>query len=149
MFQHTAARRRLGFWLREKNGLSMFQHTAARRRLARLDSDDDEKAEFQHTAARRRLEMRKPQSVEVLQVSTHSRPKAAGWVNRPSNSKMDVVSTHSRPKAAGFVFVLIAAQFEFQHTAARRRLEVSKIDELANQWFQHTAARRRLADSAA
>ena len=33
---------------------------------------------------------------------------------------------------------------EFQHTAARRRLNVSKPDNGVLNWFQHTAARRRL-----
>ena len=32
----------------------------------------------------------------------------------------------------------------FQHTAARRRLEISEITYLADYLFQHTAARRRL-----
>ena len=56
--------------------------------------------QFQHTAARRRLVL---QSVETLiksQVSTHSRPKAAGnYINH--NGTEELVSTHSRPKAAG------------------------------------------------
>ena len=57
-------------------------------------------------------------------VSTHSRPKAAG----PTAIfcfKFFIVSTHSRPKAAGFTF--IGRRYnntQFQHTAARRRLDV-------------------------
>ena len=35
-----------------------------------------------------------------LEVSTHSRPKAAGFEGY-SDGKAEVVSTHSRPKAAG------------------------------------------------
>ena len=33
---------------------------------------------------------------------------------------------------------------EFQHTAARRRLEIIKPEYNGTLWFQHTAARRRL-----
>ena len=53
---------------------------------------------FQHTAARRRL-TETPERAEVVDVSTHSRPKAA---------EIDGVSV-----VTGYVF---------QHTAARRRL---------------------------
>ena len=78
-------------------------------------------------------------------VSTHSRPKAAGkrcsakpntrgsfntqppeggWVNAYPIYDWHVVSTHSRPKAAGMPFAPCArATTWFQHTAARRRLE--------------------------
>ena len=57
-------------------------------------------ARFQHTAARRRLVPDDLTDDDIDDVSTHSRPKAAGFctinmINIPS------VSTHSRPKAAG------------------------------------------------
>ena len=55
---------------------------------------------FQHTAARRRLVKPRRHFLFLCQVSTHSRPKAAGlfglYLNRDK-----AVSTHSRPKAAG------------------------------------------------
>ena len=57
------------------------------------------------------------------------------------------VSTHSRPKAAGYrPDLCILDDIEFQLTAARRRLAALLI--VANQYklFQLTAARRRLAD---
>ena len=77
MFQHTAARRRLALRIMRFRKNIRFQHTAARRRLADLFADD-----------------RKP-----------------------------VVSTHSRPKAAGFrKGDRIYLMSKFQHTAARRRL---------------------------
>ena len=78
---------------------------------------------FQHTAARRRLEIAKGIKDKSLDVSTHSRPKAAGRVSATSLSKM-----------------------RFQHTAARRRLVFTASIRLAFSWFQHTAARRRLAE---
>ena len=55
---------------------------------------------FQHTAARRRLENFFKQLAILNNVSTHSRPKAAGVVCKSSYAWRRV-STHSRPKAAG------------------------------------------------
>ena len=55
---------------------------------------------FQHTAARRRLGGYMVVDMAGGTVSTHSRPKAAGFAKR--TLKLDRhVSTHSRPKAAG------------------------------------------------
>ena len=79
-----------------------------------------------------------------IKVSTHSRPKAAG-ARVGLQCFQSSVSTHSRPKAAGTVFKIFAfcehgfntqppeggwcsdcsahlVYWEFQHTAARRRL---------------------------
>ena len=55
-------------------------------------------------------------------VSTHSRPKAAGGCQAQAYCE-GYVSTHSRPKAAGRIFFACAQCLQFQHTAARRRLE--------------------------
>ena len=55
---------------------------------------------FQHTAARRRLGSVPIQHIRVGDVSTHSRPKAAGYGLGLPNLTANV-STHSRPKAAG------------------------------------------------
>ena len=78
--------------------------------------------QFQHTAARRRLETLERLVMVVPAVSTHSRPKAAGyqpfsdgvptWFQHTAARRRLVddvyipkmfsqVSTHSRPKAAG------------------------------------------------
>ena len=80
----------------------------------------------------------------LRQVSTHSRPKAAGivlfgiitvflcfntqppeggWLGYLYGHYAVVVSTHSRPKAAEFVICTCIIVTRFQHTAARRRLE--------------------------
>ena len=77
-FQHTAARRRLGFDLATNYSPELFQHTAARRRLARGRQRLGAKPEFQHTAARRRLAPYFNEKKKPVFVSTHSRPKAAG-----------------------------------------------------------------------
>ena len=101
MFQHTAARRRLGVcmtsiivcscfntqppeggWSRlptKSRCLCVFQHTAARRRLANPKTCISKTKLFQHTAARRRLGFLLGQAGKRENVSTHSRPKAAGW----------------------------------------------------------------------
>ena len=122
-----------------------FQHTAARRRLVADVTAHMRRQKFQHTAARRRL------------------------VNSKGVSKADVeVSTHSRPKAAGLkIGCILFKSAKFQHTAARRRLDFCILDffallcfntqppeggwfkiwsrNLSSCLFQHTAARRRLA----
>ena len=56
---------------------------------------------FQHTAARRRLLDALTKTAPNLDVSTHSRPKAAAKadVDAPLHP---IVSTHSRPKAAAY-----------------------------------------------
>ena len=56
----------------------------------------------------------------------------------------DDVSTHSRPKAAGILTADINLTIQFQHTAARRRLEKYFALHQSLRQFQHTAARRRL-----
>ena len=99
-------------------------------------------------------------------VSTHSRPKAAGYSLTTCTTRC-WVSTHSRPKAAGNVAWLCLNVETFQHTAARRRLAALTakqgkqpvsfntqppeggwlkplMDEAIAEMFQHTAARRRL-----
>ncbi len=103
-------------------------------------------------------------------VSTHSRPKAAGWRQRRQRPQRGVsthsrpkaagptsdipsgrnrVSTHSRPKAAGFLrSANQLKQSMFQHTAARRRLDPTISQKrMTSLRFQHTAARRRLANA--
>ena len=55
---------------------------------------------FQHTAARRRLVSGIPKGAIQINVSTHSRPKAAGVAMANFLIPFEV-STHSRPKAAG------------------------------------------------
>ena len=82
-----------------------------------------------------------------LLVSTHSRPKAAG-IMFAVFGKTRAVSTHSRPKAAGPCLFFGTGFAKFQHTAARRRLEIKVGNAKIGRVFQHTAARRRLAFSA-
>ena len=60
-------------------------------------------------------------------------------------NQLTQVSTHSRPKAAGSVsWRRSVGCFGFQHTAARRRLACRLKTIPLPSWFQHTAARRRL-----
>ena len=78
MFQHTAARRRLGPKINPFLFDFLFQHTAARRRLALPYPISTNRYWFQHTAARRRLVQKRDIESTANNVSTHSRPKAAG-----------------------------------------------------------------------
>ena len=55
--------------------------------------------QFQHTAARRRLLTWAWLFNRLRDVSTHSRPKAAAFING-FEFDWEQVSTHSRPKAA-------------------------------------------------
>ena len=144
----------------------MFQHTAARRRLDTIRPDSGGRLKFQHTAARRRLGAQRRQKTHRRPVSTHSRPKAAGFDMLRLIAPL-IVSTHSRPKAAGPAIKkhrLHRRGFNtqppeggwatgansslywaaFQHTAARRRLDKKLSKNSADNPFQHTAARRRL-----
>ena len=57
-----------------------FQHTAARRRLGCAACCSSLYGLFQHTAARRRLAGNPALRLLIFGVSTHSRPKAAGFV---------------------------------------------------------------------
>ena len=80
----------------------------------------------------------------VKDVSTHSRPKAAGIVIKVNGNNCSV-STHSRPKAAGGTNYRCPTQdLWFQLTAARRRLVFMANPFRTQSKFQLTAARRRL-----
>ena len=76
---------------------------------------------FQHTAARRRLDHAYNFNGNHNRFNTQ--PPEGGWVSEPEVSDRTVeVSTHSRPKAAGDLLGTDNLKGVFQHTAARRRL---------------------------
>ena len=58
-----------------------------------------------------------------LKTGFNTQPPEGGWVAKGWLQKMREVSTHSRPKAAGFAHVFCNRIKQFQHTAARRRLQ--------------------------
>ena len=100
-FQHTAARRRLGVTRKTQNIELSFQHTAARRRLDSGAMDSPILARFQHTAARRRLGAGLPiDGTEQWFQHTAARRRLVQVVS--PHDDVGSVSTHSRPKAAGF-----------------------------------------------
>ena len=78
----------------------MFQHTAARRRLAESARRKPCNPLFQHTAARRRLGLRKKSSKCVTK-GFNTQPPEGGWQLLQRALYVRNVSTHSRPKAAG------------------------------------------------
>ena len=165
LFQHTAARRRLGWATATVSRKRWFQHTAARRRLVKI---------MQHSGIIFSFNTQPPEGgwvqaafdvdkegsfntqppeggwrywaalLDIEAVSTHSRPKAAGPedVFVPNAVR---VSTHSRPKAAGSGSLHIqTARYMFQHTAARRRLVDLDIEEL-QWWYVSTHSRPKAA----
>ena len=142
-FQHTAARRRLHFFCCSTLKLIAFQHTAARRRLAKgfgnkhdtaVSTHSRPKAAvspvatmlfifvFQHTAARRRLLPKHDQSHSLGSFNTQ--PPEGGCLPFNPYKTQTTVSTHSRPKAAAKTSTAKTQHTTFQHTAARRRLNI-------------------------
>ena len=99
MFQHTAARRRLGGSLLMGDDDETFQHTAARRRLDSSRIRRVPMRVFQHTAARRRLEWRR--TARRGGSCFNTQPPEGGWTVDIGSNEYTGVSTHSRPKAAG------------------------------------------------
>ena len=75
----------------------------------------------------------------------NTQPPEGGWCFYRHAGLHTMVSTHSRPKAAGTICNQFPTIFiRFQHTAARRRLDLNRNAHYAVTVFQHTAARRRL-----
>ena len=168
---------------------TLFQHTAARRRLGQLAGFSVSASPVSTHSRPKAAGLRNSITYLSGVVSTHSRPKAAG-MSLPADKWDLIVSTHSRPKAAGQDCVSVAVgtgcfntqppeggwkckhgRFkplkQFQHTAARRRLGSHPHDlhhrhhvsthsrpkaagllrllpNVVKALFQHTAARRRL-----
>ena len=104
--------------------LRMFQHTAARRRLLQRGCDNRKRQTFQHTAARRRLQNAVVYSVTIGTVSTHSRPKAAASYCK--FSELVYLCFNTQPPEGGCRLLCIFGKQSkpFQHTAARRRLQI-------------------------
>ena len=74
----------------------------------------------------------------------NTQPPEGGWAVWVIRFHCFSVSTHSRPKAAGFCWQVRWSWAKFQHTAARRRLGRKLTQCDPGRKFQHTAARRRL-----
>ena len=121
----------------------MFQHTAARRRLGLMISVFLILVWFQHTAARRRLADWAMYKLGFICVSTHSRPKAAGLTKNKRENRVSFQHTAARRRLVILSAVLFFGGW-FQHTAARRRLVNWSKRGIPASVFQHTAARRRL-----
>ena len=79
-----------------------------------------------------------------IDVSTHSRPKAAGARRSLKPRRAACFNTQPPEGGWGSTRRLLTIFQTFQHTAARRRLASSKCRRLYPKGFQHTAARRRL-----
>ena len=103
------------------SSLRLFQHTAARRRLVLL---------HRFGKVRRRFNTQPPEggwlpdfTPSITGSGFNTQPPEGGWYFRRLVALLGVVSTHSRPKAAGWRRGLrLWRNLAFQHTAARRRL---------------------------
>ena len=77
-------------------------------------------------------------------VSTHSRPKAAAFIILSIYNRI-IVSTHSRPKAAAFFSdVMLSGTCSFNTQPPEGGCHFNIKSVIATTRFQHTAARRRL-----
>ena len=98
---------------------------------------------FQHTAARRRLA--DTQDKGYYKYSFNTQPPEGGWIPVYSRSIPVGVSTHSRPKAAGArscAHLTARLRFNTQPPEGGWHCRLRTIP--LPFWFQHTAARRRL-----
>ena len=122
----------------------MFQHTAARRRLENQTLSTTVGRAFQHTAARRRLGGHFPNRNKPRQVSTHSRPKAAGSSFRLCCSFFTCFNTQPPeggwPDLSGF----LRRSFCFNTQPPEGGWYRHSDGTYCRRQFQHTAARRRL-----
>ena len=128
---------------RVKQGVHRFQHTAARRRLAVFVVQN-----HGHDAC---FNTQPPEGgwccsffYQAKCACFNTQPPEGGWALAEEVGNFNRVSTHSRPKAAGFPLRRLVVLQVFQHTAARRRLAGRAAPTEKRYWFQHTAARRRL-----
>ena len=93
--------------------------------------------EFQHTAARRRLTLADLR--RGLERRFNTQPPEGGCAMDALFGERNGVSTHSRPKAA--VHILRVRIFKgrlFQHTAARRRLNLQALSGLHSAVSTHS-----------
>ena len=148
MFQHAAARRRLG--ARYDVDVRILRvSTRSRPKAAGIAKTDSLPSSlFQHAAARRRLDDVDVAVIAQIKVSTRSRPKAAGlvpWLHRSQPSGFNTQppeggwsggsdlgeqqpSFNTQPPEGGWLdrLSIYVWLWTFQHAAARRRLGDNK-----------------------
>ena len=143
LFQHTAARRRLDCTCNITSTSIPFQHTAARRRLVVYGRCvvfgtcfNTQPPEGGWSSALR---------FEFISCCFNTQPPEGGWVDEFLIQQHNQVSTHSRPKAAGLSRQRIGQLYNCFNTQPPEGGWVFRLIFAAvRQWFQHTAARRRL-----
>ena len=167
-FQLTAARRRLGGHRLILLAAWWFQLTAARRRLAIRWRFMIKASMFHLTAARRRLETSRVVAMILDDVSTHSRPKAAGrripqrnrshprfnsqppeggWQGR-CDAESGRFGFNSQPPEGGWTSATAALSAAMGFNSQPPEGGWKRLQWLADgslHGFQLTAARRRLA----
>ena len=146
-FQLTAARRRLEPYFIYVGGAEIFQLTAARRRLALPNRYHKQSASIS-THSRAKAAGQFTITGLCCLPDFNSQPREGGWLVRPCMRLRLRISTHSRAKAAGFRIIIFVRPFQFQLTAARRRLgdsfrQLAKLTEIS------THSRAKAAGAAA
>ena len=130
-------------WYIPKKNRKLFQHTAARRRLGWATATVSRKRWFQHTAARRRL-------VKIMQhsgiiFSFNTQPPEGGWVQAAFDVDKEG-SFNTQPPEGGWARRRVCpqrrARFNTQPPEGGWWIWTSR--SCNGGMFQHTAARRRL-----
>ena len=100
-FQHTAARRRLVLVINPSNTGAIVSTHSRPKAAGTTNNVTHNNTTFQHTAARRRLGLW-ANSRAGWWIRFNTQPPEGGWEPVPPLPPPEPVSTHSRPKAAGF-----------------------------------------------
>ena len=146
MFQHTAARRRLGLigaCIRYQDDVSTHSRPKAAgwpsAWLRRLNNCFNTQPPEGGWARKRRTKFRDS--------CFNTQPPEGGWVDFETRLSM-VTGFNTQPPEGGWLRKLNQTFIAklFQHTAARRRLAFSDDLNTYTNLFQHTAARRRLVE---
>ena len=135
-----------GGWLSNRFCLrrpSAFQHTAARRRLVSQTAPVINAEGFQHTAARRRLAIFHHKNDLCRRFNTQ--PPEGGWAFAACRDT-GYCCFNTQPPEGGWSKManILPAFLMFQHTAARRRLEITRVD-LAHDFLVSTHSRPKAA----
>ena len=83
----------------------------------------------------------------LIWVSTHSRAEAAASAWFATSWHIACFNTQPRGGGCAYGRLKQLSHSKFQHTAARRRLQIMSKQKRTASAFQHTAARRRLPSS--
>ena len=121
-FQHTAARRRLVLGGLASRGIhKVSTHSRPKAAGRRFPREEEKSLSFNTQPPEGGWFLPVFEFLDIAGFNTQ--PPEGGWKpEQPSKNELSEVSTHSRPKAAGNTRRIKVIAKMFQHTAARRRL---------------------------